>query len=274
MISRSAADSLYFHKTCPWHTTFLVTAAWSCGAQAASAASPSTPPTPNAQLLDLPIEQLMDIEVTSVSKKPQRLGDAAAAIYVITQEDIRRSGLNTVPELLRMVPGLDVAQLDSHHWAISSRGQNAVYSAKLLVLIDGRTVYSPVFSGVFWDAQAVPLQDIERIEVIRGPGATIWGANAVNGVINIITKDAKDTLGFAARVTGGTAEAGSVSVRYGGKLSDTLTYRLYVDGVNYPTFAARAKDDASVEARGGGRLDWDASPSRLLKNPLACGRDA
>jgi len=212
-----------------------------------------------AKLLDLPIEQLMDIEVTSVGKKPQKLGEAAAAIYVITQEDIRRSGVFTIPDLLRQVPGLSVAQLDSHHWAISSRGLNAVYSAKLLVLVDGRSVYSPVFSGVFWGVQAVPLRDIERIEVIRGPGATLWGANAVNGVINIITKNAQNTPGLAASVTGGTAGAGSVSLRYGGALSDKVNYRLYADAINYATLAPRARDDAAVEERAGARFDVAAS---------------
>jgi len=149
--------------------------------------------------------------------------------------------------------------LDSHHWAISSRGLNAVYSAKLLVLVDGRSVYSPVFSGVLWDVQAVPLRDIERIEVIRGPGATLYGANAVNGVINIITKSSKDTSGLAASVTGGTAGAGSVSLRYGGALSDKVNYRVYADAINYATLAPRARDDAAVEERAGARLDVAAS---------------
>src|SRR6202047_3544579 len=134
------------------------------------------------------IEDLMDMEVTSVSKKEQKLSQVAAAIFVITQEDIRRSGAMNIPDLLRMVPGLDVAQINANTWAITARGFNLQFANKLLVLIDGRAVYTPLFGGVNWDVQDVPLEDIDRIEVIRGPGGALWGANAVNGVINIITK--------------------------------------------------------------------------------------
>src|SRR5208282_3037427 len=141
------------------------------------------------------IEDLMNIEVTSVSKKEEKVSRTAAAVFVISQEDIRRSGATNIPDLLRMVPGMQVAQINSSTWAITARGFDGQYTNKLLVLIDGRTVYSPVFSGVFWDAEEIPLETIERIEVIRGPGATVWGANAVNGVINIITKSARDTQG-------------------------------------------------------------------------------
>ncbi|MCP5111915.1 MAG: TonB-dependent receptor, partial [bacterium] len=136
----------------------------------------------------LSLEQLMTIEVTSVARKQQKLMRSAAAIYVITSEDIRRSGLRSIPELLRMAPGLHVAQIDGNKWAISSRGFNGRFASKMLVLIDGRSIYTPLFSGVYWEMHDLPLEDIERIEVIRGPGATMWGANAVNGVINIITK--------------------------------------------------------------------------------------
>src|SRR5713226_3582789 len=141
------------------------------------------------------LEDLMSIQVTSVSKKEQKLSKAGAAVYVITREDIRRSGATNIPDLLRMAPGVDVAQIDSNAWAISIRGFNTRYSNKVLVLVDGRSVYAPSFSGVYWDQQAVPLEDIERIEVIRGPGAAVWGANAVNGVVNIITKSSKATKG-------------------------------------------------------------------------------
>lgn len=134
-------------------------------------------------LSEASLEQLINVKVTSVSKKEQNLFRAAAAIYVITQEDIRRSGATNIPDLLRIVPGVHVARIDANAWAISIRGFSARYSNKVLVLIDGRTVYTPSFSGVFWDHQDLPLEDIERIEVIRGPGATVWGANAVNGVI-------------------------------------------------------------------------------------------
>ncbi len=139
-------------------------------------------------LTALQIEDLLNVDVTSASKKEQKLSKVPAAIFVITKEDIHRSGATNIPDLLRMVPGLDVAQINPGVWAISARGFNGQYSTTLLVLIDGRTVYTPTFSGVFWDAQDVPLDLIERIEIIRGPGAAVWGANAVNGVINIITR--------------------------------------------------------------------------------------
>lgn len=142
-------------------------------------------------LTTVSIEDLMQLQVTSASKRQERFFDTAAAIYVITQEDIRRSGATSIPELLRMVPGLNVAQLDANKWAISSRGFSDLFATKMLVLLDGRSVYTPLFSGVFWDVQDTLLEDIERIEVIRGPGAALWGANAVNGVINIITKRRK-----------------------------------------------------------------------------------
>src|SRR5712692_1284660 len=139
------------------------------------------------------LEDLMSIQVTSVSKKEQKLSKVGAAVYVITQEDIRRSGATNIPDLLRMAPGVDVARVNANTWAITIRGFNDLYANKVLVLIDGRSVYTPSFSGVFWDQQNVPLEDIERIEVIRGPGGTVWGANAVNGVINIITRSADAT---------------------------------------------------------------------------------
>src|SRR5713101_2306042 len=151
-------------------------------------------------LKKLSIEQLMNLQVTSVSKRPEPLSQTASAIQVITQEDIRRSGA------ARLATNLQVAQLDSRQWAISARGFNGTAANKLLVLIDGRTVYTPLFSGVFWDVQEVPLADIDRIEVISGPGATLWGANAVNGVINVITKDAKDTQGLLLAGGGGTEQ--------------------------------------------------------------------
>src|SRR5690242_15279832 len=146
-------------------------------------------------LTQLSIEDLMNLTVTSASKKKQKLEETAAAVYIITQEDIRHSGMTSVPELLRMAPGLSVAQVDGNTWAITARGFNGRFANRLLVLVDGRSVYTPTYSGVYWDVQDTMLEDIERIEVIRGPGATMWGANAVNGVINIITKRAQDTQG-------------------------------------------------------------------------------
>lgn len=150
---------------------------------------------PTSDLSKASLEDLMNIKVTSVSKKQEKLAKTAAAVHVISQEEIRRSGAANIPGLLRMVPGLAVAQITASTWAITARGFNGQFANKLLVLMDGRTVYDPAFSGVYWDAQDVVLEDIERIEVIRGPGATVWGTNAVNGVINIITKDPKETQG-------------------------------------------------------------------------------
>ncbi|CAG7856234.1 hypothetical protein MCAMS1_00644 [biofilm metagenome] len=150
---------------------------------------------PVDDITELDIKDLLNVQVTSVSKKAQALSDAPSAIYVISQDDIKRSGVTSIPEALRMAPGIDVARINSNKWAISARGFNGSLANKLQVLIDGRSVYTPSFSGVYWDAQDVMMEDVERIEVIRGPGATLWGANAVNGVINIITKSADKTQG-------------------------------------------------------------------------------
>ncbi|MDP2760331.1 MAG: TonB-dependent receptor [Sideroxyarcus sp.] len=179
-------------------------------------------------LADYSLEQLMDmrVEVTSAGRKAQKLEDTATAIYVIDREDIRRSGMTTIPELLRRVPGLQVAQINGNTAAIGSRGFNQRYSNKLLVLLDGRTLYTPTFSGVFWDAQDVVLEDIERIEVIRGPGGTLWGANAVNGVINIITQSAAATQGGMVNAGFGNYERQG-AVRYGGEIGETGHYRIY-----------------------------------------------
>ncbi|MDD2320627.1 MAG: TonB-dependent receptor plug domain-containing protein, partial [Geobacteraceae bacterium] len=181
--------------------------------------------TASADFVSLSIEELMNIEVTSVSKKAEKLSDAAAAVFVITGDDLRRSGATSIPEALRMVPGLQVARIDASTWAVSSRGFNGRFADKLLVLMDGRSVYTPLYSGVFWNLQDTLLEDIERIEVIRGPGATLWGANAVNGVINIITKNAADTLGGVVTVGGGTLERGFGSARYGMKLGNSTSLR-------------------------------------------------
>ncbi len=173
------------------------------------------------------LEDLMNMQVTSVSKRTQKVADAAAAIFVITQEDIRRMGATSIPDALRMVPGLEVAQIDENKWAIGSRGFNGEFDDKLLVLIDGRSVYTPLFSGVFWNVQDVMLEDVDRIEVIRGPGATLWGANAVDGVINIITKSAKNTQGGLVTAGAGSQEATAESARYGGEIHDNTYYRVY-----------------------------------------------
>ena len=217
-------------------------------------------PTPD--LAETSLETLMNIEVTSASKKQEKLSQTAAAIYVITQEDIRRSGATSIPELLRMVPGLEVAHIDANKWAISARGFNEQFADKMLVLIDGRTVYTPLFSGVYWDVQDMLLEDIERIEVIRGPGATLWGANAVNGVINIITKRAKDTQGALFSAGAGNQERGFGAVRYGGKLADRGHYRFFAKYFNRDAFAQSSGDNA-VDGwnilREGFRTDWKAT---------------
>ena len=218
----------------------------------------------DADLTELTLEQLMDIRVTSVSRKEENLFSSAAAVFVITQEDIRRSGVLSIPEALRMVPGLQVAQLSGNQWAISARGFNQRFSNKLLVMIDGRIVYNLIFSGVFWDEQDYVLEDIERIEVIRGPGSTLWGANAVNGVIHIITKKAGDTQGGLVTAGGGTLEQGFLSLRYGGKAGANARYRVYGKFFNRARMdTAKASQPAYDEwrqGRGGFRWDWQRRP--------------
>jgi iron complex outermembrane recepter protein len=217
-------------------------------------------------ILDLDIDQLgkvqakvptaFDTEVTTVTANRSSLGKSAAAVFVITNEMIRRSGATSVPDCLRMVPGLQVTRVTSSQWAISSRGFNDQNSDDLLVLIDGRSVYSPFSGGVFWDTQDLVLQDIDRIEVIRGPGATIWGANAVNGVINIITKTASETQGVQAIGGGGNKDRTIDSLRYGGKIGENTFYRLYVKGFDRgPETNAAGGLDAWNQLRSGFRLD-------------------
>lgn len=185
------------------------------------------------QLLGLDLEEILNLEITSVSKKPQTVSQAAAAVFVITAEDIRRMGATSIPEALRFAPGIQVAQISGNSWAISSRGLNGRFSNKLLVLIDGRSVYSPVFSGVLWDVQDTMMADIERIEVIRGPGASTWGANAVNGVINVITKSAAATPGGQATAVLGGLEGNDLALRYGGELANDMGHwRVYGKNIN------------------------------------------
>lgn len=186
----------------------------------------------NSELMDLSLEELMEVEVSSVGRKLQKVSEAPAAVYVISQEDIRRSGATSIPEVLRLVPGLSVARVDGSTWSVASRGFNGRFLNKLQVLIDGRSVYSPPFSAVHWDMQDTLLNDIERIEVVRGPGGTLWGSNAVNGVINVITKKAKDTQGTLVKAGFGTEEQGFSSVRYGGKAGERAYYRAFVKYFN------------------------------------------
>jgi iron complex outermembrane receptor protein len=181
-------------------------------------------------LNQMSLEQLGNVEITTASKEPEQLWQTPAAIYVLTQEDIRRSGATTIPELLRLVPGVEVARIDSDHWAVGVRGFGGEFSKSLLVLIDGRSVYSPLFAGVYWQVQDTLLEDVDRIEVIRGPGGTIWGANAVNGIINIITKNAKDTRGKLASLGGGDIDQATGGSRFGGTNGKGMDYRVYGKG--------------------------------------------
>jgi len=213
-------------------------------------------------LTQLSLEDLMDIEITSVAKRAQKLSEAPAAVFVITQEDIRRSGATSISESLRMAPGLQVARIDANKWAITSRGFNGRFSNKLLVLIDGRTVYTPLYSGVYWDMKDTLLEDVDRIEIIRGPGASLWGANAVNGVINIITKSAKETQGGLMVAGAGTEEQGFGAVRYGGKLGEDIHSRAYVKYFDRDSGVFSSGEDGADEwdvLRAGFRMDWQES---------------
>jgi len=202
----------------------------------------------------------MEIEVTSASRTVQKLSETAAAVYVITSEDIRRSGCENIPDALRLAPGLEVAHIDSSKWAITSRGFNDLFSNKMLVMIDGRSVYTPVFSGVWWDTQDLVMSDIDRIEIIRGPGATMWGANAVNGVINIITKSARATQGWMMATEGGGVENRNLDeFHYGGIIGNNGHFRVYGKQLTHNSFDLA---DSSVhpaawdQNRGGFRADW------------------
>jgi iron complex outermembrane receptor protein len=184
------------------------------------------------RLTQVSLEELGQIEVTTASKEPVKASRTPAAIYVITQEDIRRSGATSIPEALRLAPGVEVARADSNTWSIGVRGFASTLSRDVLVLIDGRTVYTPLYAGVYWQVQDTVLEDVERIEVIRGPGGTIWGANAVNAVINIITKSSKDTRGMLVSIGGGNIDQGFVNLRYGGGNDKSFNYRIYGKAFN------------------------------------------
>jgi iron complex outermembrane receptor protein len=226
-------------------------------------AAQTPPPTQRsgeADLARLSIEELLNVEVTSVSRKEQRADTAPAAVSVITREDIRRSGIRTLPELFRLVPGVQVAQVNASNWAISVRGFNDVYSNKLLVLIDGRSIYNRAFSGVFWNAEDLLIDDIDRIEVVRGPGGAIWGANAVNGVINIVTKSAYETRGGLVRYGLGTFDRNEVSARYGGALG-SAAYRVFSQWSDHDetlTAPGIGAGDSNDVLTNGVRLDWQS----------------
>lgn len=213
---------------------------------------------PPEKLKQMSLEELSNVEVTTVSKDPQRIQKVPAAIFVITQEDIRRSGATSIPEALRMAPGVEVERTDANQWSVSIRGFAGQFSKSLLVLVDGRSVYTPLFEGVYWDLPYVMLEDVDRIEVIRGPGGTIWGSNAVNGVINIITKSAKDTQGTLATVGTGNVDQGTGSVRYGGSAGKDFDYRVYGTGeIRGPEFHPDGDNfDHWRMGQMGFRTDW------------------
>jgi iron complex outermembrane receptor protein len=212
---------------------------------------------PELSMLDL--EDLGRIRITSVSRKPESISRASAAVTVISRDDIRRSGATNLQEALRLVPGMQVARAGTREWAISARGFNEVTSNKLLVLVDGRAVYSPLFAGVVWSVQRVHLRDIDRIEVIRGPGATLWGSNAVNGVINVITRKVTETPGGEIAISGGTAERYTAAARYAGALPNGFGFRAYVNGSHeavMETPRGGQINDGWTIAQGGFRADW------------------
>jgi len=233
----------------------------------------------NEEAFDLSLQELLDVEVTSVSKQRQPLSNSPAAIYVLTNEELIRSGATSIPQALRDVPGLHVVQIDSQKWAISSRGFNGRFNNKLLVMMDGRTLYSPEFSGVYWEFQDTLMTDIERIEIIRGPSAAIWGANAVNGVINIITKHSADTLGGYAELGAGDYEQGFAGFRYGGQLADGVTARAYAKGFDRDSLKYNSQDmDSNLnmlmmgvettndwhQLQAGGRVDMNLDSTAAL----------
>jgi len=221
--------------------------------------SPQKDQETEGRLTDVSLEELGRIEVTTASKEPVQASRTPAAIYVITQEDIRRSGAASIPEALRLAPGVEVARIDSNSWSLGVRGFGSALSRSVLVLIDGRSVYTPLFAGVYWQVQDTLLEDIERIEVIRGPGGTIWGANAVNAVINIITKNAKDTHGTLVSTGGGNIDQGFVNFRYGAGNGQSFNYRIYGKAFTRgPEFHPdRRQFDDWRMGQTGFRADWD-----------------
>ena len=225
-------------------------------------AAPATQEAAKADLSSLSIEELMNIEVevTSASRKSQKLSETAAAVYVITEEDIRRTGATSIPEALRLAPGMDVARIDSNKWAVSCRGFNDLFGNKMLVLVDGRSVYTSTFSGVWWDTLGVMMSQVDRIEVVRGPGATLWGANAVDAIINIITKSASASQGMNAELLMGGADVrSSDNLSYGGTFGRNGHYDVhggYTDNNNLLTRAGDPASDSWEQTLGGVRMDW------------------
>lgn len=239
----------------PVRTCLALGAAALFGCAAHAAPDAANPP-------DLSLEELMRTDVVTASRKTQAVQEVAAAVFVISREDIERSGSTSLPEVLRLAPGVEVARLASGRWAVSARGFNGRFANKLLVLVDGRSIYSPLFSGVLWELEGTLLEDVERIEVIRGPGAALWGANAVNGVINIITRKARDTQGTLVAAGAGSIEKGSLVVRHGGAIQNGA-YRVWAETGSYRNSddsSGAPGNDAGRSARAGFRADW-ALPS-------------
>jgi iron complex outermembrane receptor protein len=264
----SAAPSVF--PSCHSLTIFVALSAACFGSSELSAQNLEK--TPTEELRKYSLEELMQIEVTSVSRREERASEAAAAVTVVTGDEIRRSGATSIPDALRYVEGLHVARANNQDWGISSRGFNASIANlnvanKLLVLMDGRSLYTPLFSGVLWDVQDTLLEDIDRIEVVRGPGATLWGANAVNGIINIVTKSARETQGVLLSGIAGTEERLAASGRYGGKINDQAHYRIYGtyferDESNLPT--GQPAHDAWNMGQGGFRIDWEPHTQTVI----------
>lgn len=263
------------HSVGPWWLLLVAGAVLQAASPAAGATDSAERVAARspASLARLSIEELSEIEISSVSKRPERLADAAASVYVITREDIRRSGATTLPEVLRLAPNLQVARGNVNGYAISARGFNNESANKLLVMIDGRTVYTPLHSGVFWDVQDVLIGDIERIEVVSGPGGGLWGANAVNGVINVITLSAKNTVGTLAGVTLGTQERG-VTARHGVALGDDAAVRVYAKSFRFDHHRrADGTDinDAWNRQQAGFRADWGKASNWTLQGDVYQG---
>ncbi len=256
-----AEDMIKPRKTIQWASVFLVVGLLNVGFGFAGESRVT-------ELAKLSIEELIAIKVTSVLRTPQSLAESPAAVHVVTSEEIRRSGAADIPELLRTVPGVQVAEVDADIFAISIRGFNDIHANKLLVMVDGRSVYNHIFSGVLWNYMDVFMEDIDRIEVVRGPGSSVWGANAVNGVINIITKPADDTKGTFIEFGGGEPDAVSAGVRYGGDMGDDISFRLYAKGDksskdHLSMTGFESKSDLS-SGMCGFRADWDSGKSDLV----------
>lgn len=234
---------------------------------AAGDALAQSPLSQTAVLKRMSLDELANLEVTLVSKRPEKLTETASAVQVITADDIRRSGATSLPEALRLATNLRVAQVNAYGWVVSARGFSGVFTNKLLVMIDGRSVYTPLFAGVLWDVQNPLLEDIDRIEIVSGPGGTLWGTNAVNGVINIVTKRARDSQGLYVSAGGGSTPRSTASLRYGGAAGPNLSWRAYGERSDRaPSRLPSGADatDAWNMAQLGGRIDWQLSPSSTI----------